>query len=234
MEERRWGTLRAAVYRGDGAAALAWLGGEVPDDALQLGGAGVLMAIAQGVDGASEVASRWAAALRTRGWIGDDDLADEIDAAVGAGPIPMLRALPVDLEQLSDILEGDPLEGGGRVDLRSGEVWPRAAIEYAAEVGDDEPDDAHWLAVDSTAWRDGYRDMERFIDTVEDPARADRLAIAISGRGAFRRFKDVLARWPGELDRWHAYSEERRRGRARAWLAATGRRPRVPAQPPRE
>jgi len=49
--------------------------------------------------------------------------------------------------------------------------------------------------------RDGYRDMELFIGTVRDPGRADRLEIAISGRGAFRRFKDVLARWPGELDR---------------------------------
>jgi hypothetical protein len=40
--------------------------------------------------------------------------------------------------------------------------------------------------------RDGYRDMERFIGTVRDPGRADRLEIAISGRGAFRRFKDIL------------------------------------------
>src|SRR5579863_6042416 len=70
--------------------------------------------------------------------------------------------------------------------------------------------------------RDGYRDMERFIGTVRDPGRADRLEIAISGRGAFRRFKDVLARWPGELDRWYAFSAERQRGRARAWLANAG------------
>ena len=53
-------------------------------------------------------------------------------------------------------------------------------------------------------------------------AEAARLMIAISGRGAFRRFKDVLARWPGELDRWYAFSAERQRGRARAWLADAG------------
>jgi hypothetical protein len=40
----------------------------------------------------------------------------------------------------------------------------------------------------------------------------------------FRRFKDELARWPGELERWHAFSEERQRGRARSWLAAAGYR----------
>ena len=66
--------------------------------------------------------------------------------------------------------------------------------------------------------------MELFIASVEDPDRAERLAIAIPGRGAFRRFKDELARWPGELERWHAFSEERPRGRARSWLAAAGYR----------
>jgi hypothetical protein len=44
--------------------------------------------------------------------------------------------------------------------------------------------------------------MERFIDTIADRNRADRLEIAIEGKGAFRRFKDVLARWPDELERW--------------------------------
>ena len=66
--------------------------------------------------------------------------------------------------------------------------------------------------------------MELFIASVDDPGRADRLAIAIEGRGAFRRFKDVLARWPGELERWYALSEERQRGRARSWLTEAGYR----------
>jgi hypothetical protein len=47
----------------------------------------------------------------------------------------MLRALPVDLEELAGILEGDPLSGGGRIDIRTGEVWPRAAIGAAAPRG---------------------------------------------------------------------------------------------------
>jgi hypothetical protein len=68
--------------------------------------------------------------------------------------------------------------------------------------------------------------MEDFIETVPDSDRAGRLSSAISGRGAFRRFKDVLALWPAELDRWFVFSDERRSGRARAWLAAAGYAPR--------
>ena len=150
-------------------------------------------------------------------------MADQLDALLESGVMPDLRPLPVDLDELAGILEGDPMYGGGRVDLATGEVWPAPAVDYAREIGqedEDESDDPDkWLWVHSEGSRDGHRDMELFIGTVRDPRRADRLEIAISGRGAFRRSKDVLARWPGELDRWHSFSAERQHGRARAgWL----------------
>jgi hypothetical protein len=138
-----------------------------------------------------------------------------------------LRPFPVDLEELSRILEGDPTQEGGYIDVETGEVWPQAAIEYGQETGGEGPDEddldsERWLAVSNQGSGEGYRDMEAFVATVTDPDRADRLSIAIAGRGAFRRFKDVLARWPDELERWYRVSNERERGRARAWLAAEG------------
>jgi hypothetical protein len=65
---------------------------------------------------------------------------------------------------------------------------------------DDEEDPDRWLAVWYEGSREGYRDMQDFLGTVTDPSRADRLSIAVSGRGAFRRFKDVPARRPAELE----------------------------------
>ena len=77
-----------------------------------------------------------------------------------------------------------------------GRGWRAPAVDYTREIGhedEDESDDPDkWLWVHYEGSRDGYRDMELFIETVRDPGRADRLEIAISGRGAFRRFKDVL------------------------------------------
>ena len=137
----------------------------------------------------------------------------------------MLRALPVDLDELAGILEGDPLSIGGRIEITTGEVWSQAAIEYVLETGEEDEDTTddpeRWLAVHGEGSREGYRDIELFIASVEDPGRAERLAIALKRRGAFRRFKDELARWPSELERWDALSQERQRGRARSWLAAS-------------
>ena len=112
-------------------------------------------------------------------------------------------------------------------------LWPEPAIEYAAEVGEEDPDKAddpnRWLWVDSEGSRPGYRDMEWFISDIDDPEVADRLSIAISGPGAFRRFRDTLSRWPDLFARWQAFSDDRQRGRARAWLADEGYAPSTPA-----
>src|SRR5438477_3699950 len=221
--------LRVAVCRGDGPAVVELLRGVgADDDALQLAGAGLIAAVMQRVDGAAEWDRKLVVGLRQRGWDGDDELADRLEAQLGSGPAAMLRALPVDLEELAGILEGDPLSVGGRIDIRTGEVWSQAAIDYVLETGEEDEETAddpeRWLAVHGEGSREGYRDMELFVASVEGPGRAERLAVAIRGRGAFRRFKDELACWPGELERWHAFSEERQRGRARSWHAAAGYR----------
>jgi hypothetical protein len=219
--------LRSAVYRGDGRAVVT-LAPRAPrsEDALQLLGDGLAAALAQHVEGAAELALAYAGALRERGFYGDDDLADHLEALAGKRAPPPLVPLPVDLDELASVLEGGPIDGGGRIDRQTGEVWHRAAVEYALEIGEEDEETAEdpdrWLFVWCEGSHEGYRDMALFIETVADPERADCLGIAIDGRGAFRRFKDVLGRWPGEIERWYAFSEERQRGRARAWLAGAG------------
>jgi Uncharacterised protein family (UPF0158) len=225
-EERR-ADLRGAVAQGDGVDLVQLLIGKpLPNDALQLIGDGLLVALQQGVQEAPGLARDCIAALRVRDWWGDKELADSLEARLSTPQVRLLKPLPVDLEELAMVLEGDPVYAGGRIDLLTGEVWPNSAIEYAEEIGendsDDDDDPERWLWVHPAGSRSGYRDMEWFISDVDDPDVADRLSIAISGRGAFRRFKDTLSRWPDLSERWYALSEERQRGRARAWLADEG------------
>jgi hypothetical protein len=92
-------------------------------------------------------------ALRERSWKGDDVLADQLGALLGRDVIADLRPLPVDLDELAGILEGDPMNGGGRIDLATGEVWPAPAVDYAREIGQededgsDDPDEWLWGAL---------------------------------------------------------------------------------------
>jgi hypothetical protein len=142
----------------------------------------------------------------------------------------VLRALPVDLEELSGLLEGDPAWGGGRIDLATGECWP-AVVDTEASWDDDGPEDEdaqRWLDVPCAGSRDAYRDMEDFITALDDQDLARFLSIAIQGSGAFRRFKDMLATSPDQLQRYWLFSAERQYGRARDWLADHGYRPAPP------
>ena len=47
---------------------------------------------------------------------------DQLDGLLGVEPAPLLRALPVDLEELAGVIEGDLLSAGGRLDLKTGQV----------------------------------------------------------------------------------------------------------------
>ena len=224
--------MRAAVFTADVEALVALLrAGPWPGHALQLIGDGLLAALAQNIGGARELAERCVTDLRARDWEGDEDLADALAVRLGAGLARLLRSLPVELDELVDVLEGDAVAGGGRIDLLTGEVWPAAVFEYGIEGEEDEDldDDGRWLWVVSEGSRAGYRDMELFVAGVAEPDLADRMARTLEGRGAFRRFRDELTRWPDLQDRWYVYSAERRRGRARAWLAAEGFAPAAPA-----
>ena len=65
-----------------------------------------------------------------------------------------------------------------------------------------------------------YNDMDRFIATLDDDRLQDRLWDAIRGRGAFRRFKDLIVRYPDVEEQWDAYQDARAKERLLRWLDA--------------
>lgn len=84
--------LRSLVYLGDGIGLVAALSQEPwPANSLQLIGDGLLAAVRDRTDGSIDLARECVNALRERRWDGDQELAEALDAALGAGPTPMLR-----------------------------------------------------------------------------------------------------------------------------------------------
>jgi hypothetical protein len=82
-----------------------------------------------------------------------------------------------------------------------------------------------FLRVPEAGSRESYGDMQAFIETVSSPWLQERLWAAIHGRGAFRRFKDVLAGALAERERWFTFKDDRLRQRVLAWLADEGIEP---------
>jgi hypothetical protein len=80
--------------------------------------------------------------------------------------------------------------------------------------------DPNYLRIDPVSSREQYRWMERFIPMVDDNELRGKLAQAIDGKGAFRRFKDVLMTYAADRERWFAFRSERLRTFMEAWLTA--------------
>lgn len=96
---------------------------------------------------------------------------------------------------------------------------------------------SRYIRVPEADSHEAYRDMERFISTVQDEHLQDDLWRAIQGRGAFRRFKDVLAGAYREQKRWYTFQNDRLKERLLDWLELEGIEPIIsepaPAQDPR-
>src|SRR5690606_5442925 len=92
----------------------------------------------------------------------------------------------------------------------------------ADEAGDDPFDDRdRWLRFDNEGSRDGWEDMRAFAERQSHEALRTRMERALEGKGAFRRFRD-LVHDEGIFPQWEAFSTDRQWGRVRAFLAAAG------------
>ncbi len=131
-----------------------------------------------------------------------------------------LREVPVDWEALEDAFENNAPEVHSYLHLLSGEVLRVVDGVADPDMHSRITSDAQYLRIESVSSREQYRWMERFIQMVENVQLRGALAHAIDGKGAFRRFKDVLMTHAAERERWFAFRSERLRVFMEAWLAA--------------
>ena len=147
----------------------------------------------------------------------EDDMSNNENASAGGTAV---RDIPIDWEALEDAFENNAPEVHSYLHLVTGDVLrvvdgvadPQMHARIAA--------DTNYLRIDPVSSREQYRWMERFIPMVEDPELAGKLTQAIDGKGAFRRFKDVLMSYGPERERWFTFRSERLRIFMEAWLSA--------------
>ena len=148
---------------------------------------------------------------------------------------------PVKLSELISAIEGPSEEYLTRVDLKTGEVvmmdefvlhaveeddeealsglpdWQKPEVEIARAMVADSGE--RFLEPPDKFDFHEYRQMERFIRTVDDPQAADELWRAIKGKGAFRYFKDTADRL-GLREQWFRFREDALKELAIDWAEA--------------
>jgi hypothetical protein len=195
------------------------------DRHLQGLGEAVLYLLEHGRAAAAGLAHVLAASLTARGWAGDGELAGLLLEAAEDRPSGRQR-IRADLDGVADLLEGPAEMGfGGILDCWTGDAWPAAVLEDWAGDGpppDPEADPDRYVFIPHVGSREAWEDMREFATDVEADSIRAQLLDAIDGRGAFSRFRRILARHDALRARWYAYSAETRTGRARDWLAAEG------------
>ncbi|HEY4241068.1 MAG TPA: UPF0158 family protein [Kofleriaceae bacterium] len=138
-------------------------------------------------------------------------------------PIPAPRGpvhIDLDWDALEIAVERNSPDTDSYLDLTTGRVLtittgdPEAAINRQA-VSDNI---RNFLRVEPASSREQYRWMEKFVGSVVDEPLRERLIISIDGKGAFRRFKDVLLAYPAERERWFSYRADLLHWHIQTWI----------------
>jgi hypothetical protein len=98
--------------------------------------------------------------------------------------------------------------------------WMTDEMEIILEILLDES--GRYLRIPERGNGAAYQSMNDFIETVGDLPLKKELTSALNGKGAFRKFKDVLIRFPGERKRWHGFNAKAMKKESIEWLKSHG------------
>jgi hypothetical protein len=159
-------------------------------------------------------------------------------------PVPASRGpvrVDLDWDALEIAVERSSPDTDSYLDLTTGRVLTITSGDPEATINRQNISEniRNYLRVEPASSREQYRWMERFVGSVVDEPLRERLVISIDGKGAFRRFKDVLLAYPAERERWFSYRADLLHWHIAQWLeqheiAATNDPPWGTVQAPQE
>jgi hypothetical protein len=131
-----------------------------------------------------------------------------------------MKKIPIHWDDLESAFERNSPDTESFLDITAGHVVsltagdpeaPSLKAKVALNI-------SNYVRVDPASSREQYRWMERFVGSVTEPQLRERLVMAIDGKGAFRRFKDVLLAYPAERERWFTYRADLLHWHMHQWL----------------
>ena len=101
--------------------------------------------------------------------------------------------------------------------------WQKEDIKLAKDILFKNPD--RYICIPERPSYEGYNLMVEFAEKVEDELLREKLSIALDGKGAFRRFKNVIADYPDYREKWFKFRDERLNKKVIEWLNSIGIEP---------
>jgi len=133
---------------------------------------------------------------------------------------------PIDMNMLEAAMEDSELANRYFLNLVTGEV-----VFFSDYLGLSEEDEQRleeidgsneYVAVERIPSHEAYQWMVDFVEEVVAPAdedAAEKLSIALDGKGAFRRFKDTLHRVDEQwLQAWYQWRDKRLKAAVEEWI----------------
>ena len=137
-----------------------------------------------------------------------------------SAPVRGPYRIDLDWDSLEVAVERNSPETDSYLDLATGRVLTITSGDPEAAINRQQVSEniRNYLRVEPASSREQYRWMEKFVGSVTDEPLRERLIISIDGKGAFRRFKDVLLAYPAERERWFTYRAELLHWHIQTWL----------------
>ncbi len=149
-----------------------------------------------------------------------DEIANYLDLETGQ-VVSVNGETRQQLEALLELMDAETMEAiMDAIQTEEAPDWQKDSLRDAVLV--EFGFNSRFIEIPQADSREGYEVMEAFIETVAQSHLQELLQVAIRGKGAFRRFKDVLAAHPQERERWFQFHDERLHQRVLDWLETEG------------
>lgn len=130
--------------------------------------------------------------------------------------------VPISLSDLVDAYDMAPSQYDVEqaLNIKTGEIVFVSDEDYTGfEIPPDEiEDNTDYIFIPRPSSHNDYQEMQDYVATIQDDDLRQLLELAIDGKGAFRRFKNVLLDYPEAREDWFAFKKEEQTKIIQEWL----------------
>lgn len=106
--------------------------------------------------------------------------------------------------------------------LQSLPEWELKLVDLAKDILSGNP---RYVEIPIKWSREAFNDILEFAEKISDQKIRERIHLTVRGKGAFRKFKDILQEYPEIEKEWHRFKYEREKKEVLDWLESLGIEP---------